>query len=890
MESQKKLQKGDCKVIRQLSCAANKLEAKEANRARERFFASLARRAIDCTLRGRNDAQLVEEVQRSFLCDVREVPDDSSDFLTEEFLQEPTALGWAYQAWNTHRRDVSSWAVSKRAESRNENVDIASVTQLFTDRYIADFIVSRCVDLWSPASSAPQSCPSLCDPAVGAGHLLVSAVAGCAARGISVDTLAYQIFGYDIDPQCTFVARIAVFCELIRAGFSGDVLALCNHLRQAVRVLEQPYGSLDRRTVLCEPEHGFDIVIANPPYLGRRKLPVTFRQFLDSEYPATSIDLCAAFLQRCVELLAADGMLGVVASDKWIRLKQYSSLRGGSGAFRGLYKELTIDGIYDLGERAFSPAAGVHDGMKVAVLVGRKAIPSRDHRVIYAGLSVLTTQSDKERELRVCGERPEDSKYVTVLRQSQLAAGGDVFLKTSGLPERFSRLMYRVKDRCDVIVGVQTSDDSKFVRYIWQLPDDRTGWRVHCKGGGYSRWGGLARWAIDWRAGGETFLGSSVARERAEKWASDDGWVYSWFANGSLGVRRKHSGWSFGRAAAGGVFVNDKRLVAFLNSRIASAAVRGIGGKIQLPEGTVKSIPVPTDLGPIDEQLVALAVDIKERIAAAELTEALFQSGQIPCLEELLALEAFLLTIEACLEDQVECSLEFNRAESMELVERLGMMAGWYAPSLSPDQYPVFEFLPEQYRGLLPHYISSPRSRLTEGSLHVSQPQIEAIMLSGRGASAVDGRWIFPPSGVVERVCRELRVHPFDALSAICDVLRHPGPVSRKVYGNHLAKCVLDEVLSRLGFQWWNSPRNGIGRVQAALTFDEVVSLAEKLLRKQRCIETFGPSMESWIAEVFAEWQERYFFGESPLMVQAGTAHFRTVALRPHSCQRALVA
>jgi hypothetical protein len=336
--------------------------------------------------------------------------------------------------------------------------------------------------------------------------------------------------------------------------------------------------------------------------------------------------------------------------------------------------------------------------MRAAILIARKAQARPDHRLAYARLAPVKQHDEKKRELSVCETSPQESRYVTAVNQTELAAGRDVFLKLSGLPESFLGNECKVGDLCNVVVGCQTNNDALFVRYIWQLPKDRTGWRVHCKGGGYARWAGLGRWAINWSAGADSFFSSSKARDRAERWIAEDGWVYSWFANGNLGVRRKPSDWSFGRAAAGGIFVKDRRLVAFLNSRIASASVRSLGGKIQLPEGVVKSIPAPSDLEPIDERLIDLVVQFRERVAATELTDALFRPGDMPQLEQILELEALILVIEGHLERQVELSLNLNQSEREDLVDCFGMLAGWHLPSKSISDYELTKLLPDEYR------------------------------------------------------------------------------------------------------------------------------------------------------------------------------------------------
>jgi hypothetical protein len=271
-----------------------------------------------------------------------------------------------------------------------------------------------------------------------------------------------------------------------------------------------------------------------------------------------------------------------------------------------------------------------------------------------------------------------------------------------------------------------------------------------------------------------------------------DGWVYSWLANGQLGLRRKQGGWSFGRAAAGGVFLNDRRLAAFLNSRIASIAVQSIGGKIQLPEGIVRSIPAAPSLESINEALVNSAVELKERIISTELNEALFRAGEIPKLESLLIFEALILVLEAALEEQVEQGLELSLPEREGLCKNFGGVVGWFRPSAPLLEHPVIRDVPEVYRGLVAECAAVPLSVVSSSVPNFSAGDLQAIVQDNKLDALIDSTWLLPSSGVVERISRAFKIHPFDAILVVQDLLTRSGNLASDLYTSHLAKCVMD--------------------------------------------------------------------------------------------------
>ena len=868
------------KQIRDLSRAAAVAGHSEASLNREIFFTSLAHKIMLRTLGARQEFLTSRRNNAPLAFGVDDRYREVFDTLPESCLDDPTFLGWAYQIWNEPLRDANSWAVSKRSENRHEGVDIAAVTQVFTDRYIADFLISRCVDLWCVSPGRDGVVPRVCDPALGTGHILVAAVRALVARGFSAHVIASRLFGFDIDSLSVFVARTAVFCELIRSGYSEEPAVLWESLGCTLQALPAPYGSLDRSIVFSGDVASFDIIVTNPPYLGSRKLPGVVRGFLEQEYPATCVDLCAAFLQRCIELLSAGGTLGVVTSDKWIRLQRYSPVRTGGRDFKGLFGELTIDGIYELGERAFSTVSDLHDGMRAALLVGCKVSPSASHQLAYVNLSEISSYSKKQEALCASMADGASLEHVSRVRQSELAKGGAVFLKLSGLPSQLSNLAKRVSDHADIVVGVQTNDDAKFIKYVWQVQGDRSGWRVHSKGGGYGRWAGLNRWVIDWGWGADQFLGRESARERAESWAAQEGWVYSWFANGSLGLRRKEAGWTFGRAASGGVFTKDPRVVAFMNSRLASAVARSVGGKIQLPEGTVKAIPTPVTFDRIDDELVTGAVSLKQTLVASDPTEALFRPHTMLTLEEQLLIEALLLVVEGKLEQQVEQSVGLSSEERMSLVGRLGMVAGWFSLRGPLESHPVLDRIPQQMRAIIKRCFAQPPEVCLSGRL---RPSIEVLQQIGdlrKLDGMVDSRWLLPSTGLVETICRAFHLHPFDALLTAEELLQLSVGIRRRVCGDYVAKRVSVQVLGRLGHRWWSESEASEGRCDERISFDEVCSIVEAVVPDSGyagVYEAFGMPLDAWVQRVFPEFNQTYFCSQSPLVFEQSSGRFGAV-------------
>jgi len=776
---------------------------------------------------------------------------------------DPVLIGWAYQVWNEAYRSQQTWGVSKHAEQQHEHVDLVVVTQLFTDEYISDFLVTqaiRSVDSKSLSDSHSGSI-SLCDPACGTGHILARAVrlflTGSSQR--AGDSL--RVHGFDIDPDAIELCRLVVFLEYLRAGRVEKLPELWGELERSIVALQGPFGTLDRSQI--PSDQAFDVVIANPPYLGRRKLSSVMRAYLDCNYPAAKVDLCAAFMQRCIELTAPGGAIGFVTTDKWLRLAGYEGLRKGNATFRGLLGELSFQVLCELGSRAFHPQMELHDGVRVALLCGTRGAPSDNHTFRYFSASDGISYDSKVRALSefnvaLGGQCAAPSLLQRDLVEYDIASR---LLQVRDTPPALAMSPRRVRDVADVIVGLQTNDDARYVRWVWEIPPDGLRWRVHAKGGGYTRWCGNNRWVLDWERGSQVYLRSQAALRGAEEWTSKAGWTYNWFANGSLGLRVKDAGWSIGRAAASGVFCSDGRIIGYLNSRYASMCVRSLGGKIQLPEGVVRNIPIPPDVNAIDPELVELATCLKRIVVSHDPADALFNPSSAASAIELLRVEALILLIEGCIESQVAEAIGLGDAERRALDERLGLLAAQMVPICRESWEVFWRLVPESYRALAPRIYGAlgKTFELVSREALIGRDRIRLAPKRGQAG------WVLPATGRLEALCRQNAVNPVEVVVAYGEQYADDIEMQRDLSMPVLYTRALTAILHALEHEWWSeqsASRRVGGREYTLAELCAVVNASEGCA--QLSSRLGEPLTEGFLKSLMA-WQEKVFARRSPI-------------------------
>jgi hypothetical protein len=794
------------------------------------------------------------------------LPDWFDDSINDAVANDPLVMGWAYQFWNDAERDTATTGISRRGEARTDAREIAVATQLFTEEYMASFLIERSFALDRLGSEvACDDGGDVLDPACGVGHILVPFLRALRAGrihpgGTSITAMEAlsRIHGCDIDETAVEICRVLLFVEAL-ASSKSESKAAWSIVRRNIIHLPSPWGTLDRRCASNVLGRTYRYVITNPPYIGRRKLTEETRDFLDAHYPATSMDLCAAFMERCLELTRDGGILGLVTVDKWLRLKPYEVLRVGGKGFQGLYRAVSLDTVCELGQRAFGSVSGLHDGVGVCLLTATKVPPAVEHEFRFISAADKLSQEDKIRGLKAW----QDGGGSTI-RQRDLLRDGEstTFILRHGIPSRLVGSRRVVNDVARVVVGLQTSDDRRFVRPVWSVPPDRSRWLVHSKGGGYDRWFGLNRYLLAWREGRSRFEEDPKSGIAVKKWFDEEGWTYTWFANGALGLRRKEAGWSFGRAASSGVFCEDTRCVAFLNSRVASLLARRLGGKAQLPEGIVRSLPIPESFEEIDPRLVDAAVLLKRALVAHDPTDATFSPRRPWDPRELVGIQALLLLVEGILERQVCDMLRLSHGERRELDATMGTPAAWYGRRQSLGDDDVWSVIPESLRELRPLVESFvERTEYSQGARGECARYFESSI-----RSVHRGRPL-PATSLMETISRGMALHPFDVALDMLGLIGTHRAATDRIVAPTVVSRIVTLTLTELGHQWWGDGTYDPDGVYPELSLGELTARVERVVPTVMKIpqdlvrELLGGSLEEWLVSTFRAAQLRVFSG-----------------------------
>lgn len=208
---------------------------------------------------------------------------------------------------------------------------------------------------------------------------------------------------------------------------------------------------------LCKKR--FDVVLMNPPFGDSSK---NTKALIDNSYPCSKTNLLACFIERGVELVQRNGLVGALVSRTGYYLSSLEQFR------KKILNSTTIQCHADLG-------SNVLDAMvEVAASVFCKTKYNGNHSSPYYRL--LTSKSKRADLLRLVKNIGlEDKSFFGVNQNKYLYVNGAPFVYWISLPvlEKLSSFQSIEPTKASIRVGLQTGSDFRFLRLWWEVPAEK---------------------------------------------------------------------------------------------------------------------------------------------------------------------------------------------------------------------------------------------------------------------------------------------------------------------------------------------------------------------------------------------------------------------------------
>lgn len=571
------------------------------------------------------------------------------EMMHDDWLSHVQIIGWMHQYYHTEMKDAVF--LRKKRTSRISEQEIAVTTQFFTPKWLSKYLVENSLGrLWNdshenqkltglhyvlaePEQSdvvqkklnsvrkqyqniSPEEI-TFFDPCMGTGHILIQA--------FEIFMQMYQNSGYDNQTAVKFILQknlwgleleqhacdVAKFIVLMKA-LTYDRQFLDNKIQPNFACFRNAgvpelYGSLCKKTGVTDIDRillqNYDVVVTNPPYMGRSGMPERLSEFVRQNFPASKHDLYACFIERCSKFTRTGGYCAMLTMHGWMFLSSFTNLR------EKLFQEHIIINLLHLGAYGFE-LADVGTIVQTAGFVMQK-IPLPAYTGNYFNLCMIHDAEEKHKAfLKQQGER----YAVTQKNFSQIPGCPAVYWAS----EQIFKLFHAKKlgDFAEPKQGITTSNNHRFVRQ-WhevnyhkicfhaknheQAMQSHLKWFPYQKGGGYRKWYGNHIYVINYEHNGQELLAfheelnkfHAGGRLKNKEYYFKKSITWTFIATTS-GFRIGEEGFLFDVAGSSLFTQTDRQrhaMLGFLCSRIAEYLLYLLNPTMNIQAHDVKALP-----------------------------------------------------------------------------------------------------------------------------------------------------------------------------------------------------------------------------------------------------------------------------------------------------------
>lgn len=401
---------------------------------------------------------------------------------------------------------------------------------------------------------------------------------------------------------------------------SDDIAALEAELASGAGSLfaSQTRAEIQRAADSCRAlARRFDVVVANPPYMGSGNFNSFMSKWAKKRYPDSCKDLCTAFIERSYNLVRERGYSAMVTMQSWMFLGSFEKMRN------KIIDEKTIVTMAHLGPRAFDAIGGEVVSVTADVLfIGRAEMYGS-----YVRLVDIAGEEPKRKKLLEAIQNPNCGWFYRADASTfhDIPGSPIAYWASNAVNQAFTTLSC-LASAGRTSKGIITGDNRRFLRLWWEVSQRFSAyvscdvkdtfsdkkWFACSKGGQFRKWSGNIEYLINWQQNGKTiFQESSKGNYHSQDYADELKFVKSitWSSVSSgapsfrltNGVLSEHAGMT--------LFLNERNrtelYLAFCNSSVAALFLQLLSPTLNINAGEIDRLPVAFDNA--DEQIISLA-------------------------------------------------------------------------------------------------------------------------------------------------------------------------------------------------------------------------------------------------------------------------------------------
>ena len=206
----------------------------------------------------------------------------------------------------------------------------------------------------------------------------------------------------------------------------------------------------------------YDVVVANPPYLGGGKM--FNKAYIDQKYPEGKADLYSVFLQRGADIVRRFGLSAMITIRGWMFIKDYEKLR------KFFIEKKPLICVADLHFGAFPEMKDVSVTMSVTVNENKKVNSTQFIRPVKSELIVRNfTQIQRNLSGLVA---PHEIFTKSIFDFDVIQGQPFIYWWSDDFFDFYSKSP-KLGEICRVRKGATTSNNKRFIRFPWEIKKDQ---------------------------------------------------------------------------------------------------------------------------------------------------------------------------------------------------------------------------------------------------------------------------------------------------------------------------------------------------------------------------------------------------------------------------------
>mgnify|MGYP003290045892 CR=1 FL=1 len=550
------------------------------------------------------------------------------------------------EEFKNHERLFEFTSTNRNSDTVVTKDNITTVTQIFTPKWVSKYLIQNTIGSFDKYSLNNKEINykeiTILDPCLGAGQLIIEAFDYLWKKyneDIIIDkTLLIkhiyknQLFGFDIDKKVITLAKFIFlikaielcpnYCdkEVILPNFvtieefdiktsNNEIKSLSNLFENASYVgslIKTPNLDYDRLIKTNNDEKikellniakllnkKYDVVITNPPYMGRKVLPKVLLKYLNTEYRYGKSELYTSFIERCLLFLNDKGTLAMLTLHTWMFIKSFASLR------RHIIENYQLSSLIHLGKNTFTNL-NAYNALASAFVINNT---KETEDITFVKLDHLDDIKVKEKEFF------NKENYFKVKQKSLFEIKDCPFIYWLTKNElEILKSTLKLGKVSNIRQGLATGDNKSYLRMWYEVePNDicfnaktieefhnsKKTYAPYNKGGDKTKWYCTSKTVIKFNKENYDILKNVGNHLPSKEWYFKEGITWSLFGFNSFNVRYKEEGYVFD-VSGSSLFVNDELrnyILAYLSSDVAFYFLSAIAPTVNFQVGNIANLP-----------------------------------------------------------------------------------------------------------------------------------------------------------------------------------------------------------------------------------------------------------------------------------------------------------